>query len=210
MTRRFPKMGEQERLTLNIKNAKFLITAMNSGQYPDHQLPEAALVGRSNVGKSSLINTLARQKNLARVAATPGKTRGINFYSFDHTFCLVDLPGYGYARASKAERASWREMVETYLLYRSQLRLIIMLADIRRQPSGDDQMMYQWITSQQKAHLVVATKADKISRGQVCHRLREIRETLAMAESGILIPFSAVTGQGRDEVENRVMQGIGY
>jgi GTP-binding protein len=193
---------------LDIKNAQFLITAMNSTQYPVHQLPEAALVGRSNVGKSSLINALVRQKNLARVAAAPGKTRGINFYNINQTFCLVDLPGYGYARVSKAEKASWAEMIETYLFTRSQLRLIILVVDIRHVPSEDDQMMYEWIKRQGKAYLVVASKVDKISRGQAANRLREISDTLGMDKAGLVIPFSAATGQGRDEVLKRVGQEI--
>lgn len=194
---------------MDLKNAKYLITAMNSGQYPAHHLPEVALVGRSNVGKSSLINTLVQQKNLARVAATPGKTRGINFYNIDQVFCLVDLPGYGYAKVSKAERSSWGEMIETYLFTRSQLRLIIMLVDIRHLPSEDDQLMYEWLKSQEKGHLVVASKVDKIPRGQVKNRLQELDETMGMNEPGLLIPFSATTQQGRSEVWNRIMQGIG-
>ncbi len=195
---------------MNIKNAKYELTAVKPGQYPLHSLPEIALVGRSNVGKSSIINTLLNKKNLARVAAEPGRTRQINFYNIDDALYFADLPGYGYARVSKAEKNSWAEMIETYLNSRKQLKLIIMLVDIRHAPSDDDQTMFDWLVSQDRARLVVATKLDKITRSQIFQRLQDIHSTLAMNEGETLIPFSAVTGQGRDEIWNQIRRIIGH
>lgn len=195
---------------MNIKNAKYELTAVRPDQYPTLHLPEIALVGRSNVGKSSIINTLLNRKNLARVAAEPGKTRQINFYNIDGTLFFADLPGYGYARVSKTEKDSWAEMIETYLNSRKQLQLIIMLVDIRHTPSNDDQTMFDWLANQDRSRLVVATKLDKITRGQVQKQLQDIRSTLVMNPGETLIPFSAVTGQGRDEIWNQINQLIPY
>lgn len=187
-----------------IKTATYILTAFEPEQYPNHQLPEVALVGRSNVGKSSLINALVNRKNLAKQSATPGKTRGLNFYDIDRRLYFVDLPGYGYAKVSKAEKEFWGRMIETYLNTRKQLDLIIMLVDIRHTPSTDDQMMYQWLTAWNKPNLVVATKLDKISRGQVKKRLDDIRSTLKMSDIEPVISFSAKTKQGRDEIWERI------
>lgn len=195
---------------MNIKNAKYELTAVRPDQYPLHQLPEIALAGRSNVGKSSIINSLLNRRNLARVAAEPGKTRQINFYNIDNAFFFADLPGYGYARVSKIEKESWGEMIETYLNSREQLQLIIMLVDIRHAPSQDDQTMFDWLVTKNRSHLVVATKLDKINQGQVQKQLKNIRSTLAMNPDETLIPFSAVTGQGRDEIWNQIRQIISY
>lgn len=184
---------------MEVKTATYELTAFKPEQYPKHNLPEIALVGRSNVGKSSLINALVNRKNLARESATPGKTRGLNFYNIDQQLYFVDLPGYGYAKVSKAEREFWGRMIETYLITRNQLKLIIMLVDIRHTPSTDDQMMHQWIVSQNKPYLIVATKLDKISRGQIRKRLDDIRTTLELNEAGP-VPFSAETKQGKDEI----------
>ncbi|NLW48672.1 MAG: YihA family ribosome biogenesis GTP-binding protein [Firmicutes bacterium] len=189
-----------------VKDATYELTAFKPEQYPKHNLPEIALVGRSNVGKSSLINVLVNRKNLARESATPGKTRGLNFYNIDHQLYFVDLPGYGYAKVSKAEREFWGRMIETYLNTRNQLNLIIMLVDIRHTPSSDDQMMYQWIIGQDKPNLVVATKLDKIPRGQIQKKLRDIRVTLGLGEGDSLLPFSAETKQGRDEIWNQIRE----
>lgn len=186
------------------KTATYILTAFEPEQYPNHQLPEVALVGRSNVGKSSLINALVNRKNLAKQSATPGKTRGLNFYDIDRRLYFVDLPGYGYAKVSKAEKEFWGRMIETYLNTRKQLDLIIMLVDIRHTPSTDDQMMYQWLTAWNKPNLVVATKLDKISRGQVKKRLDDIRSTLKMSDIEPVISFSAKTKQGRDEIWERI------
>lgn len=193
---------------MNTQNAKFEISAVNPQQYPAHRLPEMALVGRSNVGKSSIINSLLNRKNLARVAAEPGKTRQINFYNVDNILYFADLPGYGYARVSKAEKASWGEMIETYLNSRNQLQLILMLVDIRHTPSEDDRIMFEWLVNQDRPWLVVATKLDKISRGQVQKQLQDIRKTLAMNPEETVIPFSAHTGQGRDEVWHQIRKMV--
>ncbi|HEY8463092.1 MAG TPA: ribosome biogenesis GTP-binding protein YihA/YsxC [Bacillota bacterium] len=185
---------------MEIKNASYVLTAVRPDQYPVPDRPEIALVGRSNVGKSALINALANRKNLARVAATPGKTREINFYNVNNTVYFVDLPGYGYAKVSKAVQESWAEMIETYLNTRAQLRLILMLVDIRHDPTSDDQLMYQWLTGQAKSRLIIASKLDKIAVSQVEKRLREIRTVLGMNPAEPLIPFSAVTKEGRKEI----------
>ena len=133
---------------MEIRDASYEITAVKPEQYPKGLLPEVALVGRSNVGKSSVINALLNRKNLARVSSTPGKTRGINFYNIDQRLYFADLPGYGYAAVSKTMKASWDEMIGTYLHARDQLKLILMLVDIRHAPSKEDKMMYEWIASQ--------------------------------------------------------------
>lgn len=185
---------------MNTKNAKFEISAVNPQQYPAHRLPEIALVGRSNVGKSSIINALLGRKNLAKVAAEPGKTRQINFFNVDDALYFADLPGYGYARVSKTEKAAWSKMIETYLNSRVQLKLILMLVDIRHAPSEDDQTMFDWLVNQDRSRLLIATKLDKISRGQVHKQLQTIRATLDMNPEETIIPVSAHTGQGRDEV----------
>ena len=134
------------------------------------------MVGRSNVGKSSIINSIMKRKGLARTSSAPGKTRGINFFNIDDTMYFVDLPGYGYAKVSKQEKASWAKMIETYLNTRRQLKLVIMLVDIRHAPTDDDKLMYRWILDRGIAHMFIATKADKISRGRIQGRLSEIRK----------------------------------
>jgi GTP-binding protein len=189
---------------MQIKSAQYEITAVNPQQYPARFWPEIAWVGRSNVGKSSIINALLNRKDLARVAATPGKTRVINFYNINDQFYLVDLPGYGYAKVSKTEKAAWAQMIETYLTTRDQLKMIVMLVDIRHAPSSDDQVMYDWLVSREQPKLIVATKADKVPVSKVPERLREIRATLGMAEAETLIPFSAVSKQGRNEVWDQI------
>ena len=194
---------------MNTKNAHFLLSATSPQQYPNHRLPEIALVGRSNVGKSSIINSLLNRKNLAKVSSEPGKTRQINFYNIDNTLYIADLPGYGYARVSKTEKASWGEMIETYLNTREQLHLILMLVDIRHAPSGDDQTMFQWLSNQDRPWLLVATKLDKISKGMVQKQLQTIRRTLAMHPEESVIPFSTQSGQGRDEVWEQIREIIG-
>lgn len=187
-----------------INNARFEITAVRPEQYPAGDKPEIAFVGRSNVGKSTIINTLLNRKNLARVGATPGKTREINFYNIDDSLYFVDLPGYGYASVSKTKKSSWGSIIETYLHTRRQLRLIIMLADIRHTPSDDDVLMYRWILEQGLTHMVVATKADKISRGQINPRLKDIRSSLGMADEVCVVPFSSESRQGKDEILKKI------
>ena len=184
---------------MNINNAKYELTAVRPDQYPVSQLPEIAFVGRSNVGKSSIINALLNRRNLARKSGTPGKTREINFYNIEELY-FVDLPGYGYASVSKTKKASWGDFVEEYLKTREQLKFIIMLVDIRHTPSEEDKMMYQWILHQNIKHAVVATKLDKIPRAQIAIRLADITKTLNLSNEVKLFPFSSESKQGKDEV----------
>lgn len=189
---------------MDVKNAAYILTAVKPEQYPKHILPEVALVGRSNVGKSSIINTLVNQKNLAHKSATPGKTREINFYSVNNQLYLVDLPGYGYAKVSKTSKVAWDEMINTYLNTREQLKMFIMLVDIRHAPSNDDQTMAYWLRNQDLPYIIVATKWDKITRNQTVKQLNLIRTELELGETEVLIPFSAVTRQGREEVWRQI------
>lgn len=187
---------------MKITNVQHEITAVKLAQYPKTGFQEIAFVGRSNVGKSSIINTLVNRKNLARVGATPGKTRVINFYNVNDDFYLVDLPGYGFASVSKEMKESWHEIIETYLYSRSKLHLnlIILLVDIRHAPSKDDIMMYQWLMGYGMKTVVVATKSDKVSRSQINVRINEIRKVLGIDKDVKVIPFSSENRQGIDEV----------
>ena len=185
---------------MNINNAKFEVSAIKPEQYPSIDVPEVAFVGRSNVGKSSLINALVNRKGLARVGATPGMTRGINFYNIDGKLYFVDLPGYGYAAVSKEKKSSWSQIIETYLNARHQLKLIIMLVDIRHKPSDDDKIMYDWILSRDVPYFIVASKSDKISRSEIANKINDIDSTLGLVRGTKIIPFSSLKRQGIDEV----------
>ena len=173
--------------------------ASATGWRPETDLPEIAFSGRSNVGKSSLLNTLVRRKALARVSATPGKTREINFFRVNDAFHLVDLPGYGYARVSKAARTAWRPLIEGYLRTSDRLRGVVQLVDARHPPSGDDLRMMDFLASLGVPTIVVATKIDKLSRTERAERLAALGPQLGVEEDQ-LIPFSARTGEGRDEL----------
>ena len=185
---------------MDLSKARYELTAVKPSQYPGGTMPEIALVGRSNVGKSTIINTLLGRKGIARVSSEPGKTRGINFYNVDDSLYLVDLPGYGYAKVSKKEKASWGDMINTYLHSRLQLKMIIMLVDIRHKPTGDDELMYKWISERGIDNIIVATKADKVPRGKVHGRLREIKKVLDLSDTCILIAYSSETKQGKDDI----------
>jgi GTP-binding protein len=185
---------------LILNNSKYELTAVRPDQYPAGNLPEVAFSGRSNAGKSSAINALLNRRNLARVAATPGKTREINFYNVDGKLYLVDLPGYGYAKVSREKKLSWGAVVDTYLHSRRQLKLVVLLVDIRHTPSEDDRVMYHWLAGHGMPHIIAASKADKLPRSQVAPRLADIRKAFGMESGAALIPFSAESGQGRDEV----------
>ncbi|AUG57369.1 ribosome biogenesis GTP-binding protein YihA/YsxC [Acetivibrio saccincola] len=191
-------------MSLNINNAKFEVSAVKPSQYPVSDLPEVTFVGRSNVGKSSLINSLLNRKNLAKVAATPGKTQVINFYNIDNKLYFVDLPGYGYAKVSKGVQASWAKFIETYLVKREQLKLIVMLVDIRHSPTSHDKLMHDWILSMELPYLVVATKKDKVPRSKIKPRLADIAKELNLDASNKLIPYSSETRQGRDELWDEI------
>ncbi len=179
---------------------KLLMTAVKPEQYPDESLPEIALVGRSNVGKSSLINCLANRKNIARTSSTPGKTATINFYEIAGKYRIVDLPGYGYAKVSKQEKEKWGDMIEGYLSSRGNLVQVIQLVDARHKPTADDKMMFDWIKTYNYEPLVVATKIDKLKKSQLEGNLTAIYDDFGLGDDSVLIPFSSETRAGRDEV----------
>lgn len=188
--------------------AEFIGSAVRADQYPKGGLPEVALVGRSNVGKSSFINSMLGRKNLARTSSKPGKTATLNFYQVEEHFLFVDLPGYGYAAVSKKEKEAWGAMIETYLKKREPLRLVIQLVDIRHPPGELDRTTREWLRHLQVSSLVVATKADKISRGAWAKHLRQIREGLSLQGSKELLLYSAETKEGRDEVWKQILASL--
>ena len=175
---------------MNVKNPKFEISAVSPKQYPTDGLPEIVLVGKSNVGKSSFINTLSNRKKLARTSSEPGKTRQINFYNMDNKFYLVDLPGYGYSKMSKEEKVTSGRFIEEYLAKRENITLIVLVLDIRHKPTEDDLLMYKFIASSNLPFIVVTNKADKIAVTKVDDAVEEIKKYLGISYSTI-IPFSA-------------------
>lgn len=183
---------------LKIHEPRFETSAAKPEQFPKNSIPEIAFVGRSNVGKSSIINALLNRKHMAKVGAKPGMTRLINFFNIDAQFYLVDLPGYGYASISREKKTDWAEVIEAYLKQREQLRLIVLLVDIRHAPSGDDIMMLTWIKNFQVPYVVVATKYDKITRNALPSRIKDIRETLGLDKEETVIPFSSESKVGKE------------
>lgn len=171
-----------------------------TSKIPDNQLPEIAFAGKSNVGKSSLINALMNRKSLARTSSQPGKTQTINFYNINDAMYLVDLPGYGYAKVAESEKQKWGRMIENYLHTSKQLKAVFLLIDIRHTPGTNDKTMYDWIVYQGYQPIIIATKLDKLKRSQVQKALKEVRTGLGMKTDDIVIPFSAQTKQGRDEI----------
>jgi len=167
---------------------------------PENDKPEIAFAGRSNVGKSSLINALLNRKSFARTSSTPGKTQTINFYNINQEVYLVDLPGYGYAKVPLKAKEQWGRLIERYLHGSKQLKGVFLLIDIRHAPSMDDKKMYDWIVSHGYQPIIVATKVDKLKRSQIQKHIKMVKEELQMAGDGKLIPFSAVTKQGREEL----------
>ena len=186
---------------MQIKQAQLQGVYVNINQLPSDNQAEIALAGRSNVGKSSLINCLANRRNLAKSSSTPGKTRTINYYLINNAWYLVDLPGYGYAKASHTERNKWGGMVKNYLEQRQQLKGVIHLLDIRHPPSNLDVLLTEWLQHQQIPILVVATKADKISRGTRLKHLKTIQTGLNMPQNLLPLPFSAASGDGANELK---------
>ena len=177
------------------------MTAVKAGQFPKEELPAITLVGRSNVGKSSLINALAGRKKLAKVSATPGKTRSVNFYRVEpYNFYLVDLPGYGYAKVSDAEKRRWKGLIEGYLEADRELCLVVQLLDARHAPSADDRTMLDYLVQREIPFLVVLTKMDKLNVTQRVQRLQAFQEEFASLEGLTVVPFSAVTGEGTQEL----------
>ena len=168
----------------------------------ENTLPEIAFAGKSNVGKSSLINALMNRKSYARTSATPGKTQTINYYNINDAMYLVDLPGYGYAKVSEKEKIAWGKMIERYLNQSKQLKAVFLLIDIRHDPSANDKMMYHWIVEQGFQPIIIATKLDKIKRSQVQKQVKAVKTGLDLLPGTIVVPFSAETKQGRDDIWN--------
>lgn len=171
-----------------------------TSKLPENDKPEIAFAGKSNVGKSSLINALMNRKSFARISATPGKTQTINFYNINDEMYLVDLPGYGYAKVSQQEKEKWGKMIERYLHSSKQLRAVFLLIDIRHEPSANDKMMYDWVVSQGYNPIIIATKQDKLKRSQIDKHVKMLRQGLKLVPGTRIIPFSSVTKQGRDEI----------
>ncbi|HOL18171.1 MAG TPA: ribosome biogenesis GTP-binding protein YihA/YsxC [Bacillota bacterium] len=183
---------------MRVREAELAAAAFSPKEFPAERLPEIAFLGRSNVGKSSLINRLLGRKNLARTSSTPGKTRGLFFYCIDNSFYFVDLPGYGYAKVSKDTRGSWAPLIEEYLGGRATLCGCIHLVDCRHKPSAEDLQMARWLRFHQVPTITVAAKTDKLSRGAMLNRLKQLRHELDLAGTDALFPFSAVSGKGCD------------
>ena len=183
-----------------VKSAELETVCGITSKLPDNDLPEIAFAGKSNVGKSSLINGLLNRKSLARTSAQPGKTQTINFYNINDAMYLVDLPGYGYAKASEEVKAKWGKMIENYLHTSKRLKAVFLLIDIRHDPSANDRMMYEWMVYQGFAPIIIATKLDKIKRSQIQKNVKAIREGLGVQPGTTIIPFSAETKQGREEI----------
>ena len=183
-----------------IKNVNLEIVCGVTSKVPDTAYAEVAFAGKSNVGKSSLINALMNRKALARTSAQPGKTQTINIDNINDAMYLVDLPGYGYAKASEEVKAKWGKMIENYLHTSKQLKAVFLLIDIRHDPSANDRMMYEWMVYQGFAPIIIATKLDKIKRSQIQKNVKAIREGLNVQPGTMIIPFSAETKQGRDEI----------
>jgi GTP-binding protein len=187
-------------MNINFQNADFEKSAVSREHYPKSDMLEFAFAGRSNVGKSSLINKLLNRKSLARVSGTPGKTITINFYNIDNCIYLVDLPGYGYAKRSKTEVAKWGEMIEDYLANRKQLVQTILLVDSRHTPTAQDIQMAEWIRHYHDRLIVVATKTDKLKKSEIEERLEDIALTLEFTEDDLLVPFSTSDNEGKVSV----------
>ncbi|HYE84412.1 MAG TPA: ribosome biogenesis GTP-binding protein YihA/YsxC [Clostridia bacterium] len=191
-----------------IKKCEFLKSAVLKDQYPELDLPEIAFSGRSNVGKSSLINSLLNRKKLVKVSSNPGKTRTINFFLVNEQYVMVDLPGYGYAAVSKSEKQTWGKMIEDYLRNRENLRNVVLLVDIRHAPTADDKLMYDFIKYYRQSVIVVATKLDKVSRPTVSKNMNIIRQTLRLDENDVFIPYSSETHAGREELWEIMTAGL--
>jgi len=183
-----------------VKNSRHEITAVKPAQFPQNELNDIVFAGKSNVGKSSVINLLLGRKKLAYVGNTPGKTRVINFYNVDDILYFVDLPGYGFANVSKATSESWGKMIEGYFLKRKKTKLIILLIDIRHKPGKNDLIMHDWIKHYKFPYIIIANKSDKISKKEQEKNIKQIRETLELAEEIPVIPVSSLKKQGKDEV----------
>lgn len=192
-----------------IKNVSLETVIGVTSKIPDNQLPEIAFAGKSNVGKSSLINALMNRKSLARTSAQPGKTQTINFYNINDELYFVDLPGYGYAKVSQQEKEKWGKMIEKYLHRSKVLQAVFLLVDIRHEPSANDRQMYEWILANGYHPIVIATKLDKINRSQIAKQVKLVKQGLGVDKDTIVIPFSAETKLGREEIYDLIDQLIG-
>jgi GTP-binding protein len=192
---------------MKIISAEYVKSAVHRKDYPGGPLPEVAFAGKSNVGKSSLINTLLNKKNLARISSTPGRTQTINFFKVNKKLFFVDLPGYGFAHVPIEVRKKWRPMVEEFLMVDSRLRLVILIVDVRRDPNPDDARLLEWFRHYSLPFLVVMTKVDKVSRNEISKQKQNLKNFFELTEDKI-IPFSAVTGEGRNEIWKRIEQAV--
>ena len=195
-------------MAVNVQKAEFVLSAVSPKTFIQDGLPQVAFAGRSNVGKSSVINRLLNRKNFARVGAAPGKTIHINYFKIDNAFYLVDLPGYGYAKVSKAERDRWGKLMEDYFARPDLLTLGVMIVDSRHKPTADDCTMARWFRDTGCPLIVVANKLDKLKKSEVEPNLQLVRETLELDENTVLIPFSAEKGTGREELLRAILSGI--
>ncbi|MDR0267735.1 ribosome biogenesis GTP-binding protein YihA/YsxC [Paenibacillus sp.] len=185
---------------MKVTQAEFVISAVGPDQYPVDALPEIALAGRSNVGKSSLINRMINRKNLARTSSTPGKTQHLNYYRINEELYFVDFPGYGYAKVSKTQRQVWGKMIERYLLERETLKMVLLIVDLRHPPTKDDVMMYDWLKHYDIPICVVATKADKIPKSRWQKHVKQMKECLLLRKMDAFVMTSSETGLGKDEL----------
>jgi len=191
---------------MEVKQSEFVKSAVTPNQYVEHDSIEVAFVGRSNVGKSSLINSITNRRKLAKVSGTPGRTRLINFFLINNLIYFVDLPGYGYAKVSKVEKAKWGQFIESYLVNRPQLKKVILLVDSRHKPTGDDIMMYEWIKHYGYKVVVVATKSDKLTKNELAKSNKLIRETLDLKDEDNFLFYSSVTKKGREDLLNLIFE----
>ncbi|HFC3325403.1 TPA: ribosome biogenesis GTP-binding protein YihA/YsxC [Listeria monocytogenes] len=193
---------------MDVNNVELIISAVRPEQYPETDLPEYALAGRSNVGKSSFINTMIRRKSMARISQKPGKTQTLNFYKIEEALFFVDVPGYGFAKVSKTEREKWGVMIETYITSREQLRGVIQIVDLRHKPTEDDRMMYEFLKYYDIPVIVVATKADKIPRSKWQKNAKIVRETLDFDPDDKFVLFSSEIKMGKDEAWQFIKEGM--
>lgn len=192
-----------------IQKADIIISAVDEEQYPKSNLPEVAIAGRSNVGKSSMINALLNRKKLARTSSKPGRTRTINFYNIEDELIFVDVPGYGYAKVSKKELEKWGQMMEHYFSTRETLKKAILIVDFRHKPTQQDVQMYDYLKYLDIPVLIVATKADKVKRGVFNRHMNQVVNTLNVVAGDTIVPFSAVTGVGKEEIWEIILNDLG-
>jgi GTP-binding protein len=193
---------------MEIKQSEFITSAVKPEQYPTDNRLEIAFVGRSNVGKSSLINSLTNRRKLVKVSRTPGKTRLVNFFLINNDFYFVDLPGYGYAKVSRVEKETWGKFIETYLVNRSQLKRIILLVDCRHKPTGDDKLMYNFIKHYGYDCTVVATKTDKLTKNELKKNIAMLKEELELSKEDELLTYSSLSKQGKEELLENIESAL--